>query len=187
MRYEVSERNTGHVLTPSAKPDSGEWGVSGITRRPLSATALRYQPAAIGLGEDWADQPPEALGFLVMQIARQAKRMTAGIDELLQRVSALPGVADHRDPGAGPDPGDASPQMRQQQIAMFAGKLLHPLIGHRVVIERLHLLLLPLGRVAHQCIGGLPRVLFILAADHLQPHAESDVVVAAVRFRHFPD
>jgi hypothetical protein len=31
--------------------------------------------AAIGLGEDWTDQPSEALGFLVMQIARQAKRI----------------------------------------------------------------------------------------------------------------
>src|SRR5260370_33687359 len=113
-----------------------------LTQRHIRpATALRYQPPAIGLGEDWTDQPSEALGFLVMQIARQAKRLTAGIDELLQRVSALPGVADHRDPGAGPDPGDASPRMRQQQIAMFAGKLLHPLIGPRAATNRLLLCL----------------------------------------------
>src|SRR6202171_3188614 len=143
MRYAASERNTGHVLAPSAKPDSGEWGVSGITVAPVSVAALRRQPAAIGLGEDWPDHPSETLGFLVMQIARQAKRMTAGIDELLQCVGALPWVADHRDPGAGPHPGDAGPQMRQQQIAMFAGELLHPPVGRGVVIERLSILLLP--------------------------------------------
>ena len=65
--------------------------------------------------------------------------------------------------------------MRQQQIAVLAGELLHALVCFRPVVERLHLLLLPLGRVAHQLIGRLPRVGLIFAADHLQPHAETDV------------
>ena len=82
--------------------------------------ALRRQPAAIVLGEDGADQPAEALGLRVVQIAGQAKRMATGIDELLQCVSALPGVANDGDPGTRPDPGDAGPQMRQQQIAVLA-------------------------------------------------------------------
>ena len=68
-----------------------------------------------------------------------------------------------------------------KQIAVLAGELLHALVGFGIVVERLDLLLLPLGRVAHQDVGGLPGVLFILAADHLQPHAEADVVFAAMR------
>src|SRR3979409_916924 len=48
--------------------------------------------------------------------------------------------------------------MRQQKIAVLANELLHPLVGRGSVVERLHLLLLPLGRVAHQYVGGLPRV-----------------------------
>ena len=78
-------------------------------------------------------------------------------------------------------------RMRHQQIAMFAGKLLHALVRHRVIVERLHLLLLPLGGVAHQLVGGLPGVLFLLAADHLQSHAEADLVLAAMGARHLPD
>src|ERR1019366_10716990 len=52
-------------------------------------------------------------------------------------------------PAARPDAGEAGPQLRQQQIAMLAGELVHMLVGRRLVVERLHLLLLPLGRVAH--------------------------------------
>ena len=77
--------------------------------------------------------------------------------------------------------------MRHQQFAMFAGQLLHALVGVRIVVERLHLLLLPLGGVAHQRVGGLPCVALVLAADDLQPHAEADVVLAAVAFGHGPD
>src|SRR5712691_6751706 len=62
--------------------------------------------------------------------------------------------------------------MRQQEIAVLAGELLHPLVGCGIVVERLHLLLLALGRVAHQYVGGLPRVLFIFPTDHLQAHAK---------------
>ena len=151
------------------------------------ATTLRRQPAAIVLGEDRADQPAETLGLLVVQIAGQAERMAAGVDELLQRVGALRGIADDGDAGAGPDLGDAGPQMRQQQIAMLAGELLHALVGLRLVVERLHLLLLPLGGVAHQDVGGLPGVPFVLAADHLQAHAEADRVFATMGPRHLPD
>src|SRR6185503_8598229 len=39
----------------------------------------------------------------------------------------------------------------------------------------------------HQLISGLPGVRLVLAADHLQPHAEADVVFAAMRARHLPD
>jgi len=67
------------------------------------------QPAAIVLGEYRADQPTEALGLLVVQIAGQAERMAAGADELLQGVSALRGIADHGDAGARPHAGDAGP------------------------------------------------------------------------------
>src|SRR5450631_4011869 len=109
-----------------------------------SAAALRRQPAAIVLGEYRAYQPAEALGLLVVQVAGQAKRMAAGVDELLQCVSALRRIADDGDPGAGPDAGDAGPQMRQQEIAMLAGELLYTLVGLRLAVERLHLLLLPL-------------------------------------------
>jgi hypothetical protein len=54
-----------------------------------------------------------------MQIAGQAERMAAGVDELLQRISALGGIADHGNPGAGPDAGDAGPQMRKQEFAVL--------------------------------------------------------------------
>ena len=70
-----------------------------VSRRIRSATALRRQPAAVVRGEYRADQPTEALGLLVVEIAGQAERMAAGIDELLQCVSALRGIADDRDPG----------------------------------------------------------------------------------------
>src|SRR3954465_1810550 len=91
------------------------------------ASALRRPPVAVLLGEDGADQPAKPLGLLVVQIAGQAEGMAAGVDELLQRVGALLGIADDRDTGAGPDFGDAGPQMRQQEIAMLAGELLHAL------------------------------------------------------------
>ena len=122
-----------------------------------------------------------------MQIAGQAERMTAGIDELLQRIGALDGIADDGDAGARTDLGNAGPQMRQQEVAVLAGELLHAQVRFRFVVQRLDFLLLPLGGVAHQLIGGLPGVRFVFAADHLQPHAEADVVFAAMRARHFPD
>src|SRR5215207_3749453 len=149
--------------------------------------ALRRPPAAIVLGEDGTDQPAETLSLLVMQIAGQAEGMAAGIDELLQRVGALDGITDDGDAGARTDLGDAGPQMRQQEVAMLAGKLLHTQVRFRLVVERLDFLLLPLGGVAYQLIGGLPGVRLVLAADHLQPHAEADVVFAAMRARHLPD
>src|SRR5438105_14514009 len=62
--------------------------------------SLRRPPAAIFLGQNGPDQAAEALGFLVMQIAGQAEGMTAGTDELLQRVGALGGIADDGDAGA---------------------------------------------------------------------------------------
>jgi hypothetical protein len=80
--------------------------------------------------------------------------MAAGVDELLSRGGALSEIADDGDPGTRPDAGDAGPQMRQQQIAVVAGEFLHALVGGGLVAERLRLLLLPLGRIAHQNVGG---------------------------------
>ena len=60
-----------------------------------------------------------------MQIAGQAERVAAGVDELLQGRRALLGIADDGDAGAGAYLCDAGPQMREQQVAMLAGKLLH--------------------------------------------------------------
>src|SRR6266850_5342944 len=149
-----------------------------------SVPTLRRPPATIVLGENRTYQPAEALGLLVVQIAGQAERMAAGIDELLQRLGALDGIADHGDAGAGANLGDAGPQMRQQEIAMLARKLLHAQVRFRFVVKCLDFLLLPLGGVAHQLIGGLPGVRFVFAADHLQAHAEADIVFAAMRARH---
>ena len=70
---------------------------------------------------------------------------------------------------------------------MLAGELLHAHVGFRPVVERLHFLLLPFGGVAHQLVGRLPGVRLVLAADHLQPHAEADVVFAVMRPSHLPD
>src|SRR5205807_6639955 len=50
----------------------------------MTRHSLRRPPAAVFLGQNGPDQPAEALGFLVMQIAGQAKGMAARIDELLQ-------------------------------------------------------------------------------------------------------
>ena len=64
----------------------------------MSAPAtLRHQAVPIALGEDRPDQPAETLGFLVVQIAGQAERMATCIDELLQRVRTLRGIADDSD------------------------------------------------------------------------------------------
>src|SRR5271156_3420009 len=77
--------------------------------------------------------------------------------------------------------------MRQQQIAMLAGELLHALVGHGIAVKRLDLLLLPLARVTHQLIGGLPRLALIFAADYLQAHAKADVVFAIMGASHPSD
>ena len=44
-----------------------------------------------------------------MQIAGEAEGMAAGVDELLQRIGTLLGIADDRDAGAGADFCDAGP------------------------------------------------------------------------------
>ena len=62
-----------------------------------ASTPLRHQAVPIVLGEDRPDQPAETLGLLVVQIAGQAERMAACIDELLQRVRTLRGIADDSD------------------------------------------------------------------------------------------
>src|ERR1700692_4716514 len=77
--------------------------------------------------------------------------------------------------------------MRQREVAMLTGKRLHALVGYRIVVKRLHLLLLSLGRVAYQSIGGLPCLAFIFAADDLQAHAKADVVFAIMGASHLPD
>ncbi|MBR1189424.1 hypothetical protein [Bradyrhizobium sp. AUGA SZCCT0160] len=64
-----------------------------------TGATLRGQAAPIVLGEDGADHPAETLGLLVVQLAGQAERMAASIDELLQRIRALRGIADDGDAG----------------------------------------------------------------------------------------
>src|SRR5436190_24388956 len=59
-----------------------------------SCSRLGRPAVTIVFGEDGTDQPAEALGLLVVQIAGQAERMAAGFDELLQRLGALGGIAD---------------------------------------------------------------------------------------------
>jgi hypothetical protein len=61
---------------------------------------LRRPTAAIVFGENGTDQPAKPLGFLVVQIAGQAERVAPGVDELLQRIGALRGIADDGDAGA---------------------------------------------------------------------------------------
>ena len=48
------------------------------------------------------DHAVEALGLRVVQVARQAERVAADVDVLLQHVGALLGIADDADAGAGP-------------------------------------------------------------------------------------
>src|SRR5260370_36939358 len=60
-------------------------------------------------------------------------------------------------------------------------------IGDRIVVECPPLLLQPLGRVAHQNVGGLPGVGFIFAADQLHAHAEADFAFATMLARQRPD
>ena len=74
-----------------------------------SALASSRPPAAIVLGQNGPDQPAEALGLFVVQVAGQAEGMAAGVDELLQRVGALRGIADDGDAGAGADFCDPGP------------------------------------------------------------------------------
>ena len=83
--------------------ESARQGLTHVDRR------LRRPPAAIFLSQNRPDQPAKPLGLLVVQIAGQAERVTAGIDELLQRIGALGGVADHGDAGAGANLGDPGP------------------------------------------------------------------------------
>src|SRR3979411_2433245 len=150
-RHRYSSRPATAVTSSVSEP----WAANGARWRKHRIDGCRRAiscrpPATVVFGKDGADQPAKTFGLLVVQIAGQAERMAAGVDEMLQRVGALDGVADHRDPGARPDFCDTGPQMRQQEIAMLAGELLHTLVGGRIVVERLDLLLLPFGRVAHQ-------------------------------------
>src|SRR6478736_1340224 len=89
---------------------------------PCGFALLRGQSSTIVRSQDRAEQPPETLRLLVMQIAGQTERMAAGVDELLQHVGALDGIADHRNPSARTDFRDPRPQMRQQQVAVLAGQ-----------------------------------------------------------------
>src|SRR5207302_10805774 len=59
----------------------------------------------------------EALGLLVVQVARQAERVAAEIDEILKRRRALLGRADDGDAGARPHLGDAGEQVALDDLA----------------------------------------------------------------------
>jgi hypothetical protein len=102
--------------------------------------------------------------------------MTSDVDELLQLGRALLGVANDGEPCARPDAGNGSPQMRRGEVAVLARELLHVLIGYRLREQRLYIPLL--GCTLHQRLDGLPRIGLLIMADDLQPHAETDLVLA---------
>src|SRR5258708_31516294 len=76
----------------------------------------RQHALAIGLAQDRHHPFAEALGLLVVQVARQAERMTAEIDEVLQGLGALLGRADDGDAGARPYLGDAGEQVALDDV-----------------------------------------------------------------------
>ena len=93
-----------------------------------SALALRRPSAAIVLGQNGPDQPAEAFGLFVVQIAGQAERMAAGIDELLQRVGALCGIA--HDGDAGCHSFCLSGYLHDEEAERF-GRLIRPILAEK--------------------------------------------------------
>src|SRR5882757_1763396 len=98
-RHRCSNR-TARVATSSLPESSRANGANWRKHRIDAVAPLRRPAAPIVLGEDGTDQPAETLGLLIVQIAGQAERMAASIDELLQRIRALRGIADDGDAGA---------------------------------------------------------------------------------------
>ena len=129
---------------------------------------LRRQHAApVTLRQQRPHPLSEAGRFRIVQIARQAERRAPQIDELLQRIGALPRVAHDDDPGAGPHPRHAGPKMRADQLAMLARKLLHALVGDGIGVMGADEPSLRLGHVAHQFMRRIPCLGFGLAAEDL--------------------
>ena len=122
-----------------------------------------------------------------MQIARQAERMAAQVDVLLQRVSALLRVAHHRDTRARTHLRDAGPQMRRDQFAVGQRQFLDSSVRRRTAVVLADKSGLRVGHTGHQRMGRLPGFILGLAADDLQAHAEADVVLAAVARSTFAD
>src|SRR3954447_8199170 len=87
----------------------------------------REHALAIAVAQDRHHPFTEALGLLVVQVAREAERVAAEIDEVLQRRRALLGRADDGDARTGPHLGDAGPQVALDDLAL-GRKLAHPAI-----------------------------------------------------------
>src|SRR4051794_12873391 len=108
VRHRCSNR-TARAVSSSSR---GSWraiGASSLKPQIEAAWASGRPAAAVVFGENGTDQAAETLGLLVVQIAGQAERVAAGVDELLQRVGALLRVADDGDAGARSDFCNAGP------------------------------------------------------------------------------
>src|SRR5262245_58558773 len=88
----------------------------------------RQHALAIAVTQDGHHPLAEALGLLVVQIAREAEGMAAEIDEVLQGLGALLGRADDGDARARPYLGDAGPQIALDDLAL-GRQLAHPAVG----------------------------------------------------------
>src|SRR4030095_1712924 len=168
-------------------PPPGPRRVRGVAANtpggPAGGQILGRQHAfAIALAQDGHHPLAEALGLLVVQVARETERVAAEVDEVLQGIGALLGRADHGEACARTHLGDAGPQVALDDLAL-GGELAHPAVGLGAGEALLDEGLLRLAGVTHQLVGELPRLLLGLPADDLQAHAEADVAFAAVAGR----
>src|SRR5262245_19330972 len=146
----------------------------------------RQHALAVALAQDGHYPLAEALGFLVVQIARQAEGVATEIDEILQRFGTLLGCADDGDSGAWPHLGDAGPQVLLDDLAL-CGELADAAVGLGGRKAFADEGLLRLAGVTHQLMRELPRLLLALSTDDLQAHAEADVVCTAMLGGHPAD
>ena len=106
--------------------------------------------------------------------------MASNVDIALDCFRALFGCPHDNDTSAGTRLGEAGPHMWGDHLAVLLGKLTHPLVGDRIGEMRPNNFALSVGNIAHQAFRDVPRLILVLPADNLQPHAEADVVGAAV-------
>ena len=104
--------------------------------------------------------------------------MASNVDIALDCFRALFGCPHYNDASAGTRLGEAGPHMWGDHLAVLLGKLTHPLVGDRIGEMRPNNFALSVGNIAHQAFRDIPRLLLVLPADNLQPHAEADVVGA---------
>src|SRR5258708_35399456 len=124
----------------------------------------RQHALAIAVAQDRHHPFAEALGLLIVQVARQAERMAAKVDEVLKGLGALLGRADDGDARARPYLGDAGEQVALDDLAARR-ELAHAAIGLRGGEALLHESLLRLAGMTHQLVRERPGLLLGLAAD----------------------